>query len=110
LSRDDNRSPFPAEELLVLIERSAGHDLRSPEQIREMFARKAKERPGSDRAQSNRRIVREAILVSLLAVSLLQYHFWDVKLEIASLRALTISWPFSKPYPLRSSQLFERLG
>jgi hypothetical protein len=98
-----DRSPFPAEELLVLIEKSAGHEVRSPEQIRELFARMTRERPRSDRVQNNRRIIRESILVSLLTVSLLQYHFWDVSLEIASLRSLTIQWPFSKPYPLRSS-------
>jgi hypothetical protein len=102
LSHDDNPSLFPAEELLVLIERSTGQSLRTPEQIREMFARKLKDQPPTDGTQNKKRIIREGILVSLLAVSLLQYHFWDVKLEISALRSLTITWPLSKPYPLRS--------
>ena len=102
MNHDDNPPSFPAEELLFLIERSTGHSLRTPEQIQEMLARKEKDKPATDGTQNKKRIIREGILVLLLAVSLLQYHFWDVKLEISALRSLSITWPLSEPYPLRS--------
>jgi hypothetical protein len=46
--------------------------------------------PATQRARPRRPILRQALTLSALAAAYLQYYYWDVQLQIASLNSVTV--------------------
>ena len=102
-----------AEELLKYLEELTGKKFTSRENIlgyrKELWAEEAKRH----HAETHRRIIRETIFLGVLLIAALQYHYWNVNLQIAALPHLVVFVPVAdgdihpaRPYsPTESSPL-----
>jgi len=78
-------SPHP-EEILSYIETRVGVRLRCFEDV-DIFLRAQREQ---EQTRVRRRIVRGTVLLLSLAASYLHYYYWDVQLQIASIRPVVL--------------------
>lgn len=74
------------EELLTYLEELTGASLSARADIRDHFRRAHREEAERRRAIEKRRILREAVLVTLLGLALAQYYYWDVELQVAAMQ------------------------
>ena len=89
-SRDDSDK-----ELLAYLAKVAGREIRTREDIASYVAEIAQR---ARRKQEKRQKLKNALLGALLIVSLFQYYFIDVQLDILSQPTLTVFYPLkSKP-------------
>lgn len=70
------------------VEELAGRPLRSHTELLEYLREVAGSQPHAHRELERRRFFRELILVSLLVMSVMQYYYWDVQLQIAALNSV----------------------
>jgi hypothetical protein len=84
-----------AEDLLAMLESLSGRSLRSRAEVR-AYARETEQ--AFTRARRHH-LVKEAVLVALVALSFLPYYFADVQLQILSLPSVVVfaSEPAEKP-------------
>ena len=89
---DDAELNSPAS-LLRYLEGLAGRKFRSPADILSYLAEISGDAPKAHRVRERTRIARETVLIGLLALAGLQYYFWDVYLQIASLPSIHVFVP-----------------
>lgn len=84
-----------AEDLLGMLESLSGRKLRSRAEVR-AYVREAED---AIRGARRHRLIKEAVLVALVALSFLPYYFADVQLQILSLPSVVVfaSEPAEKP-------------
>ena len=84
-----------AEDLLGMLESLSGRKLRSRAEVR-AYVREAED---AIRGARRHRLIKEAVLVALVALSFLPYYFADVQLQILSLPSVVVftSEPADKP-------------
>jgi hypothetical protein len=92
-SRDDDAESISSASLFGYLEGLAGRKLRSRAALVSYLAEISGDAPKVHRARARNRIVRETVLVGLLALAFLQYYFWDVHLQIASLQSIHVFAP-----------------
>lgn len=82
------------------LEELAGRHLKSRAEVLRYLREVAGSQPQGHRERERRRMIRELSLLALLAVSYLHYYYWDVQLEIASLKSVGvfISEPQTRPH------------
>lgn len=104
--REVARGPRPArpaaqapgesgERLLDYLEARTGRKLRSREAVDAYLKDLESQKSEAQRTGMRRGIIRGAILLVLILAAYLQYYYWDVKLEIASLPAVQVFVPVS---------------
>ena len=81
---DDTWSSSPAH-LFYYLEESAGRKLRSQTELLSYLQELSGDSPKSHRARERRRVLREGIFLVALTLAWLQYYFWEVNTQIASL-------------------------
>lgn len=80
-------------ELLAYLAKVAGREIRTREDIAAYVAEIAQRARGK---QEKRQRLKNALLGALLIVSLFQYYFIDVQLEILSQPTLTVFYPLKQ--------------
>ena len=93
-SRDDDEtwSLSPAH-LFRYLEELAGRKLRSRADLVSYLDQLSGNAPKAHRVRERQRIIREGMLIGLLALAYLQYYYWDVNLQIASLQSVQVFVP-----------------
>jgi hypothetical protein len=81
------------------LEELAGRKLGSHAEVLRYLREVAGRQPEAHREQERRRLVREATLLVLLAISYLHYYYWDVQLQIAALHSVGVFLPAPKARP-----------
>jgi hypothetical protein len=72
------------------LEELAGRKLQSHAEVLAFLKEVAGGEPQGHRHRELRRMVRELVLLGLLALSYLQYYYWDVQLQIAALKSVNV--------------------
>jgi hypothetical protein len=88
-SDDDGTFNSPAS-LHRYLEALAGRKLQSHAEVLAFLKEVAGSEPQGHRQRELRRMVRELVLLGLLALSYLQYYYWDVQLQIAALKSVNV--------------------
>ena len=86
---DETWSRTPAH-LFRLLEESAGRKLRSQTEVLSYLRELSGDSPQTHRARERRRVIREGVLLGALALAWLQYYFWEVHTQIASLPCVQV--------------------
>jgi hypothetical protein len=81
------------EGVLQYLEQKTGRKLRSRLAVDAYLQDLEAQESAAHRRGMRRGIVRGAILLALVAAAYLQYYYWDVKLEIASLPGVEVFVP-----------------
>ena len=90
------RSKTSSDDLINYLEELTGRKLTSREDINGFLKQFWLEEVEKNRAATRHRVIREMVLLGCLLVAYLQYYYWDVNLQIASLRELQVFVPASK--------------
>lgn len=80
------RKEEPPAELLAYLEQLAARKLRSREDIRAYFYSLQADEAERRHADQRRRVRREGVFLVVLVAAAMQYYYWDVSLQIASLQ------------------------
>jgi hypothetical protein len=88
-AEDDGTYNSPAS-LHRYLEELAGRKLQSHAEVLAFLKEVAGSEPQGHRQRELRRMVRELVLLGLLALSYLQYYYWDVQLQIAALKSVNV--------------------
>lgn len=86
---DDGTFNSPAS-LHRYLEELAGRKLLTHADVLAFLKEVAGSEPRENRQRELRRMVRELVLLGLLALSYLQYYYWDVQLQIAALKSVRV--------------------
>jgi hypothetical protein len=97
---DGTWSDSPAH-LFHYLEESAGRKLRSLAELASFLEELSGDSPRLYRLRERRRVIREGILLGVLALAWLQYYFWEVHTQIASLPCVQV---FGVQSPDKSKQ------
>lgn len=98
-SASHQRPKASGDDLINYLQELTGRKYASREDINDFFKQLQAEEVGKNRAATHRRIIREILLLACLLVSYLQYYYWDVNLQIASLRGVQVYVPVREdPY------------
>ena len=73
-----------------------GRRFTSREDINDFLKQIQAEEVEKTRAATRQRIIRETLLLGCLLASFLQYYYWDVSLQIASLQKVHVFVPVSQ--------------
>ena len=73
-----------------------GRRFTSREDINDFLKQIQAEEVKKTRAATGQRIIRETLLLGCLLASYLQYYFWDVNLQVASLQNVRVFVPVSQ--------------
>jgi hypothetical protein len=92
-SNGPGRASESSEELLQIVEERAGRSLRSRKAIDKYFDEPTERSRQRTRSESRRQLIRDSVLVGVLAVSILQYYFLDVSLKIQKLESVPVYVP-----------------
>ena len=79
-----------SEDLIRYMEGLTGRKLASRDSIHRYFSELWHEQAERNRRAEGRRIAWEGLLVIVLALAALHYYYWDVNLQIASLRSIQV--------------------
>jgi MoxR-like ATPase len=94
---DPVRPAASAEDLVRYLETLSGRQFRSHEDVLQLLKDFWQENVEAARAARRQRLIRETLLLGVLAVSYLHNYYWEVRLQIASLPALQVFVPVSPP-------------
>ncbi len=83
------------------LEDLAGRKLQSHGEVLAYLREVAGTQPNAHRERERRRMVREVSLLVLLTISYLHYYYWEVQLQIAALRSVSVFIPASEAPPKR---------
>lgn len=100
---EDDRSFNSPAELHRYLEQLAGRPLRSHGEVLQYLREVAGSSPREHRHLERRRMVREVLLLLVLAFSYLHYYYWEVQVEIAKLNTLRIFVPTTSAVPHRKA-------
>jgi hypothetical protein len=75
------------------LEELAGRKLETHAQVLEFLKEAAGNQPHGYREYERRRMVREVVLILVLALSYLHFYFWEVQLQIAALNSVNVFIP-----------------
>lgn len=75
------------------LEELAGRKLQTHAQVLEFLKEAAGSQPQGYREHERRRMVREVVLIVVLALSYLHFYFWEVQLQIAALNSVNVFVP-----------------
>ena len=75
------------------LEELAGRKLQTHAQVLEFLKQAAGSQPHGYREYERRRMVREVVLILVLALSYLHFYFWEVQLQIAALNSVNVFIP-----------------
>jgi hypothetical protein len=86
------------------LEELAGRKLQTHAEVLAFLKEVAGGQPAGHREHERRRMVREVALIILLAVSYLHFYYWEVQLQIAALKGVTVlvPTPAARPSKIRS--------
>jgi len=85
------------------LEELAGRSLGSHAEVLAYLREVAGTQPEALRERERRRMVREVSLLALLAISYLHFYYWQVQLEIAALRSVSVFIPAPETRPHKMS-------
>lgn len=88
-AEDDETFNSPAS-LHRYLEELAGRKLQSHTEVLAFLKEVAGGEPQGHRHRELRRMARELVLLGVLALSYLQYYYWDVQLQIAALKSVNV--------------------
>lgn len=92
------------EELLKYLEELTGEKLSSREHILAYFGKLRIQKTERLASQEKRRSAREIVLVTLLALALAQFYFWDVNLQIALAKTMHFFVPAPPQAPGKQTE------
>jgi len=72
------------------LEESAGRKLRSRTELLSYLQELSGDSPKTHRIRERRRVIREGVLLGALALAWLQYYFWEVHAQMASLPCVQV--------------------
>lgn len=75
------------------VEDLAGRKLQTHGAVLEFLKEVAGSQPQGHREHERRRMVREVVLIAVLALSYLHFYYWEVQLEIAALNSVKVVIP-----------------
>jgi hypothetical protein len=87
------------------LEELAGRKLPTHADVLAFLKEVAGSEPRENRQRELRRMVRELALLGLLALSYLQYYYWDVQLQIAALNSVHVYIYASETRPAKAMTL-----
>lgn len=85
-----------SEEILEHLEKVTGRKFRSCDAIDRYLKDLARDEGQRTRSAFHKRLVRESLLLSLALAAFLNYYYWDVSLQIASVPIVKIFVPLTK--------------